>query len=51
MNLPREAVEEFQKIYMEVVGQEISFSEAEIEAEKMLALRLLISTKNKNEQS
>lgn len=51
MNLPKEAVIEFQKIYQEIFGKTLNFNEAELEAEQFLNLGLLITSKNKNDQT
>lgn len=52
MNLPKEAVIEFQNIYQKKFGVLLEFNEAEIRAKNFLNLRLLIVTKNKsNEQT
>lgn len=51
MNLPKEAVIEFQKIYQDKFGVLLKFNEAEIRAKAFLDLRYLITNKNtiKNE--
>ena len=53
MNLPEEAVIEFQKIYQDKFGVLLEFNEAEIRAKSFLNLRYLITSKNpiKNEQT
>lgn len=53
MNLPEEAVIEFQKIYKEKCGVLLEFNEAKIRAEAFLNLRYLITSKtpSKNEQA
>lgn len=51
MNLPKEAVLEFQKIYQEKVGVLLEFNEAEKRANNFINLRYLITTKNKNDQT
>jgi hypothetical protein len=53
MNLPKEAVIEFQKILKEECGIELEFNDAEIRAKDFLNLRYLITTKNpiKNDQT
>lgn len=43
MNLPVEAVDEFQKIYLNKCGIELSFNEAEIRADNFLRLMMLIT--------
>ena len=47
MNLPKEAVIEFQKIYQDKFGVLLDFNEAEIRANNFINLRYLITTKNK----
>lgn len=53
MNLPKEAVIEFQKILKEKCGVNLEFNEAEIRAKSFLNLRFLITSKThtKNEQT
>ncbi len=53
MNLPKEAIIEFQQIHKLRCGVELEFNEAEIEAEKMLNLVYLFIKKNthKNDQT
>jgi len=53
MNLPKEAVIEFQEIYQNKFGILLEFNEAETRAKKFLNLRYLITNKNpnKNEQT
>jgi len=53
MNLPKEAVIEFQKILKEKCGVNLEFNEAEIRAKAFLNLRYLITNKTqpKNEQT
>lgn len=46
MNLPKEAVIEFQEIYQNKFGVLLEFNEAEIRAKAFLNLRYLITTKN-----
>lgn len=48
MNLPDEAVKEFQKIYKNKIGKEITFNEAKIKAEKFINLFDLITKPIKN---
>jgi len=49
MNLPVEAVNEFQEIYQRRLGVEISINEAETRAENFLRLTMLITRKEENE--
>jgi hypothetical protein len=49
MNLPTEAVTEFQNIYKRKCGIELSFNEAEIKAENFLRLIMLITKSSKDE--
>ena len=53
MNLPQEAVIEFQQIHKLRCGIDLEFNEAEIEAEKMMNLVYLFNKKNthKNDQA
>jgi len=53
MNLPKEAVIEFQEIFQRKFGTTLSFEEAEIRAGRFLNLRYLITSENKdkNEQT
>lgn len=48
MTLPDEAVKEFQEIYKEKIGKELSFEQAKIEAESFLNLFDLITKPIKN---
>jgi len=49
MNLPIEAVTEFQNIYKRKCGIELSFNEAEIRADNFLRLMMLITKSPKDE--
>lgn len=40
--LSKEAIEEFQAIYLKTYGKEISFSEAEVQAAKLLRLYKIV---------
>ncbi|MFA7300787.1 MAG: hypothetical protein WC069_00550 [Candidatus Shapirobacteria bacterium] len=51
MNLPKEAVVDFQKIYQQKFGVLLDYNESEIKAKQFLSLRLLISSKTKNDQT
>ena len=48
MTLPDQAVKEFQEIYKEKIGDELSFEQAKIEAESFLNLFDLITKPIKN---
>lgn len=41
--LSKQAIEEFQEIYLKTYGKEISFSEAEVQAEQFLRLFKLVA--------
>jgi hypothetical protein len=41
--LSKQAIEEFQDIYLKTYGKEISFSEAEVQAEQFLRLFKLVA--------
>ena len=45
--LSRQAIEEFQAIYLKTYGKEISYSEAEVQAEQFLRLFKLVAVGGK----
>lgn len=46
MSLSSKAIREFQEIYQESIGEELTFEEAKIKAEKLLKLITLITKIN-----
>lgn len=49
MKLPKEAVNEFKKIYKDKIGENLTYTEAEKKAYNFLRLMVLITSPPKNE--